>query len=47
MNWQARPQRSGSLEREMPQSVQRLRGSAGAKVVVVRLAKLLDLLKRE
>jgi hypothetical protein len=32
MNWQARPQRSGSLDREMPQSVHRWRGSAGANV---------------
>ena len=30
MNWQARPQRPGSLLREMPQSVQSSRGSADA-----------------
>ena len=28
MNWQAFPQRLGSLVREMPQSVQRPRGAA-------------------
>jgi hypothetical protein len=30
MNWQAWPQRLGSLEREIPQSVQRSRGAASA-----------------
>jgi len=30
MNWQARPQRFGSLLREMPQSVHRSRGAASA-----------------
>ena len=29
MNWQAAPQRPGSLDREMPQSVHRSRGRAG------------------
>lgn len=29
MNWQARPQRLGSDEREIPQSVQRERAGAG------------------
>ena len=30
MNWHARPQRLGSSVREMPQSVHRSRGTAGA-----------------
>lgn len=33
MNWQARPQRFGSDEREMPQSVQRSRAGAGVGAV--------------
>jgi hypothetical protein len=34
MNWQARPQRFGSVLREIPQSVQRLRNGAAAVVSV-------------
>jgi hypothetical protein len=34
MNWQARPQRFGSVLREIPQSVQRLRNGAATGVSV-------------